>query len=394
MANWLTLDGNSVFPFTEATKPIIDPLAKSIETIRDVTVAVGLAFDLLIPLLGGTFDPLGGLRAQIDELVNDLVNSGISALVIKPDLYNKPTREVGVDGYLRVVQAAMHDMGDINRPKFEWGDSSGGVLFLVSSPSFEELANVAIALENLFGPAWSDLISFVKAAPVVTPHVNYGVTGAITGIPTSADPRLQFIDDSQTYLQTTAGFDPYRGQQITMFSGRNVGTTKRIESFDSKATVFTLKPGYKYPLEVGDSYALSHVVQAKEPDWNTVRMVDIIPPVSAVAEVLAAIRDAMPVTGPSESMARLIALLKRKVVLFTNLANSLTDLVTLLEQLKNIPTVAMLPIEPQEGGNHGFIQESFAANNAPVLGKFDFTMGVVLYGGSGVYNTLKKIFPI
>ena len=394
MATWVTLDGASTFPFTEATKPIIDPLKASIETVRDTTDALVGLLGPLIPLLGPLSDPLGATRALIDELVNDLVNSGISALIIKPDLFNKPTKNIGVDGFLRVVKEALNDQGDINRPEFDWGDSSGGVLFLIAGPSFVELSALAETLTILFGPAWTDLIDFVKSAPIITPHVNYEVSGAVTGIPVGADGRVQFIDDTQNHLPTVPGFDPYRGQQITMFTGRNVGITKRVESYDSNGRVFTLKPGFRYTLEVGDSYALSYITQSRDPDWNTLRMVDIIPPVSAVAEVLAAARDALPVVGPASTMARLIALLDAKVALFTQLADNLDNLVTLLEQLTTIPAIAMLPIEPQDGGNQGFVQEAFIADNAPILGQSDLTMGVVLYGGSGVFDTLKKIFPI
>ena len=322
------------------------------------------------------------------------MNSGTSALVIAPDLFDKPTRNVGTDGYLRVLKAAMNDGGDINRPKFNWGDSSGGVLFMISSPSFEELAALAATLQFLFGPAWTDLIEFVKSAPIITPHVNYEVTGQVAGIPFGADGRVQFIDASQNHMPTQAGFDPYRGQQITMFTGRNVGITKIVEGFDNRTKVFTLNPGFRYTLETGDDYALSYVVKSSPPDWATVRMVDIIPPVSAVAEAMAAIRDALPIIGPSDTMARLQLLLDAKAILFATLANNLTDLINLLDQLKNIPTTAMLPIEPQDGGNQGFIQEAFAATNPPVTGKFDFTMGVVLYGGSGVFDLLKRLFPI
>lgn len=349
---------------------------------------------ILGPLVAGSVDFLGPVRTQIDNLVNDLVNSGISALIIRPDLYNKASRETGVDGFLRVVKNSLVDQGDINRPEFKWGQDSGGVIFLVSSASHEELAIVAEQLQILFGPAWTDLINFVKANPVVTPHVNYEVSGEVTGIPEGADPRVQFIDSSQNHMPTQPGYDPYRGQQISMFTGRNAGITKRVESFDNEGKVFSLKPGFRYPLEIGDGYALSYLTQSKPPDWSTVRMVDIVPPVSAVAEVLAGIRDSIPVLGPSETVARLTALLQAKSILFTNLANSLTDLLTLLNTLTNIPTIAMLPIEPQDGGNQGFIQEAFAATSPPSIPTFDSTMGVVLYGGSGVYDTLRKVFPI
>lgn len=396
MATWLTLDGNSAFPFTVAATPIISLLKKPVEDARDAAQIASTAMGVLkaLGILGVGGDFLGTLRGQIDDLINDLINSGISALIIKPDIYNKVSKETGVDGFLRVVKTALVDEGDIQRPKFGWGDSSGGVLFLVSGPSLEELEAIAESLQILFGPAWTDLLNFVKAKPIVTPHVNYEVSGTITGIPEGADARVTFADETQNHMITQAGYDPYRGQQITMFTGKNVGITKRVDSFDNDSKVFTLKPGYRYPLEVGDTYALSYVTQSAPPDWATLRMVDIVPPVSAVAEVLGAVRDSIPVTGPSPTLDRLIAVLDAKALQFTILANNLNDLITVLDQLTGIPTIAMLPIEPQNGGNQGFTQEAFAANNPPLVGKNDITMGVVLYGGSGVYEVLKKVFPI
>ena len=394
MASWLQLDASSAFPFTEIATPLIEQLKLPINTAADAALALSTAFDPLLPLLAAASDPLKLLRVAIDNLIEDLINSGISALVVGPDLFDKPTRNVGTDGFLRTVKQALNDGGDINRPDFGWGDSSGGILFMVSAPSFEEIADLAATLAILFGPAWTDLIDFVKSAPIITPHVNYEVTGQVAGIPPGADGREKFTDSSQNHMPTQQGFDPYKGQQITMFSGRNVGITKIVSSFDNNTKVFTLKPGFKYPLEKGDDYALSYVVKSAPPDWATVRMVDIIPPVSAVAEVLASIRDALPIIGPASTMERLIQLLKDKAVLFATLADNLTALIDLLNQLTNIPTIAMLSIPPQDGGNQGFMQEAFAASNPPDTGVNDYTVGVVLYGGSGVFDTLKKVFPI
>ena len=394
MANWVQLDGSSAFPFTEIATPLIESLQEPLEIAAAAALTLSNAFDPLLPLLAAASDPLKLLRVAIDELIEDLVNSGISALVIGPDLFDKPTRNVGTDGFLRTIKQAMNDNGDINRPDFKWGDSSGGILFMISAPSFEEIAALAETLAILFGPAWTDLIDFVKSAPIITPHVNYEVSGQVAGIPPGADGRVQFTDSSQNHMPTQQGFDPYKGQQITMFTGRNVGITKIVESFDNKTKVFTLKPGFKYPLEEGDDYALSYVVKSAPPDWATVRMVDIIPPVSAVAEVMASIRDALPIIGSTAVIERLIQLLKDKAVLFATLANNLSALIDLLNQLTNIPTIAMLSIPPQDGGNQGFMQEAFAASNPPDTGANDYTVGVVLYGGSGVFDTLKKVFPI
>lgn len=394
MATWLELDASSTFPFTEVATPLIEQLELPLNTAANAALVLSNAFGPLISILGAASDPLGTLRTAIDDLIEDLINSGISALVIGPDLFDKPTRNVGTDGFLRTIKQALNDGGDINRPDFKWGDSSGGILFMISAPSFSEISALAETLAILFGPAWTDLIDFVKSAPIITPHVNYEVTGQVAGIPPGADGREQFTDASQNHMPTQQGFDPYKGQQITMFSGRNVGITKLVDSFDNKTKVFTLKPGFKYPLEAGDDYALSYVVKSAPPDWATVRMVDIIPPVSAVAEAMAAIRDALPIIGPASTMERLIQLLKDKAALFATLASNLTALIDLLNQLTNIPTIAMLSIPPQDGGNQGFMQEAFAASNPPNTGANDYTVGVVLYGGSGVFDTLKKVFPI
>ena len=113
MASWLQLDASSAFPFTEIATPLIEQLKLPINTAADAALALSTAFDPLLPLLAAASDPLKLLRVAIDNLIEDLINSGISALVVGPDLFDKPTRNVGTDGFLRTQRAT--DKRDVRR---------------------------------------------------------------------------------------------------------------------------------------------------------------------------------------------------------------------------------------------------------------------------------------
>jgi hypothetical protein len=76
------------------------------------------------------------------------------------------------------------------------------------------------------------------------------------------------------------------------------------------------------------------------------------------------------------------------------LQSQIQDVIDLFDRLGQVPSVSMLTVGGQDLGNDGFVREFFDANNPPVVGKGDFTLGVVLYGGSGVLDTLSKVFPI
>lgn len=393
MASWVSLDASSL-PIIEEVSTLTSLLSPVITGVSAAAGLASLAVKGLAATAEGTSDPLGGVRAQIDDLINDLVASGIFGLTITPDLFDKPTAGRGTDGFLRVIKAAMNDQGDTNRPTFAAGDSSSGILFMISGPDFGELAQLAAGFQALFGDAWTDLINFSTAAPVVIPHRKFETTGVVTGLVAGGDPGRTFVDLSQNYIPASPGFDPYKGQLIVAMGGFNTGSTTRVESFDNETKTFTLSPGFRHPLEVGNNYALSHVTQAQPPDWKSLRLADVVPPVGLAVEVLARVRDSMPAYGGGVQFDALSAVLEQKKLFFEALAAQIEDLVDVFNDLAGAPTIAMLPIPPQSGGNNGFISEAFGADNPPPIDPEDYTLGVVLYGGSGVYDTLGKIFPI
>lgn len=395
MPSWSTLNVEDM-PVISEVNDILQQLEGPLELVSDTAEAASTALNVILEIpgiFGAGFDPLGALKQELDDLINDLIGSGLYSLVIGPDLFGKATAERGVDGFIRVIKTAMSDVGDVNRPLFDWGDETGGILFMISAPNLEDLANLAVGLTALFGPSWTNLAAFVKAKPVVTPHTRYEATGTVTAIPAGADGRTTFTDTTQNKTVTLASYDPYRGQLITAMGGHNIGRTSRVGSFDNATKTFTLAPGFRHAMAVGDGYALSSNTQAKPPDWKSYRLVDAVPSVANVVEVLVRVRDSMPKTGSAAYMERAAALLSQKAQLFSDLADSIQEVITLFDRLSAVESVNMMVIPPQSGGNQGFVNEAFIAPEIPTIAEDDYTMGVVLYGSTDVFDALGKIFP-
>src|SRR5690606_3025833 len=139
---------------------------------------------------------------------------------------------------------------------------------------------------------------------------------------------------------------------------------------------------------------ISYNTQSKPPDWKSYRVVDAVPVTADVVDVLIQVRDALPVYGMSTQFKRLKTALEAKAALLSDISASITSLGNAFDQLSAVTGVHMLPIPPQNNGNQGFMREAYGAGNVPPVGPNDYTLGIVLYGGSGVYATLGKIFPI
>lgn len=395
MPAWSTLNVAEM-PVISEVNDILQQLEGPLNTVAGAAEAASTALNVILDIpgiFGLGFDPLGALKAELDDLINDLIGFGLYSLIIGPDLFGKATAERGVDGFIRVIKTAMSDAGDVNRPLFDWGDSTGGILFMISAPNLEDLAKLAVGLTALFGPSWTNLAAFVQAKPIVTPHTRYEATGIVTAIPTGADGRTTFVDSTQNKTMTLASYDPYRGQLITAMGGHNIGRTTRVGSFNNGTKTFNLDPGFRHPVGVGDGYALSSNTQAKPPDWKSYRLTDAVPAVANVIEVLVRVRDSMPKTGSAAYMERAVALLEQKAQLFSDLADSIQDVITLFDRLSSVESVNMMVIPPQTGGNQGFVNEAFTAPEIPSIEADDYTMGVVLYGNEEVFDALGRIFP-
>lgn len=392
MADWQTFDAADMPFIPEATA-----LLTATEPFLTAAQAVANAARLF--LLNPTFqalvlsppDPMAALRALIDELINDLVNTGVFTLIVKPDLRNR-SGLTGIDGFARALKTSLHDQGDLNRPPFVTGDETSGIVFVISAPSFEELSALAESFQRLFGESWKELIDFVAHEENSIPYTVVEGSGMVTSIPATADPKKVFRDSTQR-LFTNASFDPYKGQRIQMLSGRNAGLSAIVGSFNGTTKEFVMDPSFRYDLDVGDAYVLSYVTAPSPPDWQSLRVVDTVPVCAQVTEVLASIRDSIPAGGTSDFNARLAALLARKADLFGQIASQIQDVIDLFDNL-DATGIHMLTVPVQDLGNEGFIREVFNAGNVPSVGKNDYTMGVVLYGGSGILNVLSKLFPV
>lgn len=391
MATWVTLDAT--------TLPFVEPATDALEVLDPVlgaaSTAAGVAQTSLLKLSALALelpDPIEALRLLIDELINSLVNTGIFTLVVKPDLRNR-SGFTGVDGFGRLLKAAFNDGGDLNRPKFSTGDISEGIVFLIAAPSFEELANLAQGFQVLFGGSWQELIDFVNHVENVVPHTVVETSGIVTGIPTGADPKEQFQDTTKGTL-TNPTFDPFEGQRVSILSGRNAGLSARVGAYDGSTQTYTMKPPFRYDITEGDAYVVSYITMPSPPDWQSLRTVDVVPIIAQVTEVLASLRDILPATGQKAFLNSLSALMTKKAELFSLLQSQIQDVIDLFDRLGQVPSISMLTISGQSLGNNGFVREFFDANDPPVVGKGDFTMGIVLYGGKDVLNTLSRVFPI
>ena len=142
MASWITLADSRNLPFVVAAEPLLRGLQPFLIGAKNTANTAAGGLSVLAAIMAGTVDPMATLRADIDALISDLVNAGVFSLVIKPELRNR-SGLTGIDGFGRVLKASFSDEGDLNRPQFGTGDDTEGVVFLVSSPSFSELSDIA-----------------------------------------------------------------------------------------------------------------------------------------------------------------------------------------------------------------------------------------------------------
>ncbi len=392
MASWITLANSRNLPFVVASEPLLLGLKPFLSGAKIAANTAAGVLGALALIMAGTNDPMSNLRADIDALINDLVNAGVFSLVIKPELRNR-SGLTGIDGFGRVLKSSFADEGDLNRPQFGTGDDTEGVVFLISSPSFVELSDLAKLVQILFGDLWNELIAAVTSKGNNLPIKRVEGNGSVTDLPSGTDPKKVFKDDSQGFEFTNGSLDPYRGQRISFLTGRNAGLSSRVDSFNVDTRTFTTQ-GYRYDLKVGDRYALNFIARAQPPDWQSIKIVEAVPIVSLATEALASLRDMLPIGGQNEFLNNLVALIEAKAALFGQLEGVIDEIILLFDRLKEVPEIAMLPVPPQNQGNHGFVREYFNASNPPTVGSGDFTMGVVLYGGQGVYSLLQKIFPL
>ena len=266
MATWITLADSRNLPFIVAAEPLLRDLQPFLTTAKNTANTAAGVLGALAAIMASTSDPMATLRADIDALINDFVNAGVFSLVIKPELRNR-SGLTGIDGFGRVLKASFSDEGDLNRPQFGTGDDTEGVVFLVSSPSFQVLSDIAELLQILFGDLWNELIAAVTSQGNTLPIKRVEGNGAVTELPVGTDPKKVFRDETQAFEFTNGSLDPYRGQRISFLTGRNAGLSSRISSFDMETRTFTMQ-GFRFDLKVGDRYALNFIARSQPPETD------------------------------------------------------------------------------------------------------------------------------
>jgi len=397
MATWLTIDGDDLplIPLLEQIFGTLDPLLNSAAAAAQTAAT---ALEVIETLIGVVGDPNELVRQAINALIQDLITNQVNVLLIKPTFLTDQGNR-GLAGFGRIIQDALTDQGDINRPNFGANDTSGGVVIAVFAPSFQDLVPLAQAFQSLFGDGWREFIDYVNSLPGERPPFNLvGATGTVTSLVEGADPSSTFIDADLADLQNNTG-SQWNGYRIDGFNGRNAGQSAIVNFFNPFDGRFFLDPGFSNDLEVGDAYVLNYIPQSKPPDWYTKRVIDVFPPLALAVDALARVRDQIPnAGGPLQDalnvLSRLINLLQAKVALIQNIIGQIQTIVALLQQLGNVTNLNVLPIPPQNFGDVGFITEFFRAQNPPPVAADSVALGLVLYGGSGIYGTLQQILPI
>jgi len=397
MATWATLDGNDIPILQEIANTINDPaiqqgfnaLITALQAANTALSAVEAVLVIVDAIVGQ--DPTVVVVALIDALINDIIEQRAGVLYVKPTINTFNVRYRGYAGFGRLLKDSLNDRADLERPQFAINDASGGVVFLISAPTFQELQNAIALFQQLFGDEWSDVIDFINALPGLTvPRTRIDVSGTVTAIPEGADPRFAFTDSGKI---APNGSDLFAGQRIQFLTGLNTGVSRRAEAFSSQTGVFRLNPGFPNDIAVGDLYLTAQIPSGSTPpDWRSKLLIEVFPILGEAVAALARIRDQIPSgAGLAAALARVIDLLQRKINLLQRilvelqaLVQRIADITTLLSQVN----VNVLPVPIQQGGNIGFINEFSRANNKPNIADDAVTAGVVVYGGSGLVGTL------
>lgn len=390
-STWRSLNADDIpviAQITDIVEATAEPLAVAATAADTAADALAVLADLLEVFAG--LDPSAALRALINELIDLLLNNKVSTLVIKPQLI-QPNRYKGFDGFVRTIRDSMYDSADIERPNLEFDATISGAVFMFSAPSFAELGALVSLFSSFFGDGWQEIADIANSLPGRgIPQVRLDATGTVTGFPDGADPRSAFIDETQAFPSSV---DLYSGSIIQGVSGLNVAGYARIESYEPVTGTFTLSPGFRYDLKIGDAYMISHALPGTAPDWKTVRVSDVVPPIAQAAEALARVRDQLgPNTGIATLLSELADLIARKAALLAAIAEELAQLAETIANLGDLTNINFLPIAPRVGGDVGFLEELAQADNRPNIAPEAFTGGLVVYGGSELATILALLF--
>lgn len=386
MATWQTLNASDL-PLVPQLLAVLEQIEPVLTGLRTAAEIASTGLSALSNILDAIEDPTAIVRAAIDALIRALVENRAGVLIVKPQFR---TGGRGLDGFCSTLEAALSDPGDLNRPRFAAGDESTGVIFLVGAPSFAELGVLAELFARLFGNDWQELIDLARALPgTFYPQRRVLGTGIVSAL-TEQDPHLEFID-SGTIVQGQSR-PLLNGHRVTFVTGRNRGLGTRITQHVPGTGTLTLSPALPAEVRVGDTYITHHVRSSQPPDWHSRRVIDVFPPLAAVTDLLARLRDSIgPQTRALGVISRIVDILERKVALLNAIAAQVQSLINLLQALGEVTNVSMLPVAPQALGNFGFLRAVRDAANPPPLADNSVVLGVVVYGGTGLASPLGSI---
>lgn len=388
-ATWRTLNASDlplVPQLLTLMETVVEPMLTTVQTAAEVARD---ALGVLSSILDSVADPTEIARDAIDALIRALIENRAGVLIIKPQ-YNVNVGNRGLDGFCRILDDALNDTGDPNRPAFEPGDESTGVVFLVSAPTFADIADIAELFQRLFGDDWQELIDLARALPgTVFPQRHVQGTGIVSAL-TDDDPRSYFIDTTKQVVGTTRKL--LVGHRVTFVTGRNTGLESRIVEHEPVTGVIQLAPALPADLRVGDTYLTHYMRSSQPPDWRSRRVIDIFPPLAAVTELLARVRDSIgPQTRALSVLSKIVDIIDRKVALLQAIIEEIQELIDLLQALGEVTNVSMLPVPPQQLGNYGFMLAVRDAENPPPIADDSVVMGIVIYGGTGLSSPLGAI---
>lgn len=392
MAQWITINGEQLFPETvkealEALEPVAEALEEGLTTASE-----GLeVLEDLVSILGGVVS--GGSAAFIalvEALLEDLAQTQVSTLYIAP-VFSRYDEPGGLRSYGRAFKAAISDTSDFERPTFDENDISGGVFIQVNAPSFAEAGDIAELLKSVFGDRWQSVIDLARALPGANvPAIYPDVTGTITSIPEGKSAFLSFSDSLQI---SPNGIDLKTGTRCRMITGRNAGFDNIIGSFETETGTYNVKNSWRFKNEVGDTYVISGFKPSRPPDWETVRLVDVIPPLSGALRVLSnAAVGARATAGFATAFSKLVLAIQQKIALLQQTLIQVQEIIDAILALGSIANINVLPVSFAQGGNGRFVQEFENSTNKPPVDDDNVSLGLVIYGGAGATAVFKALF--
>ena len=176
MSEWKTV---GVHPF-ELVKDFAKNADPVLKVLRDAEAIIQGILDLVsaygIIAVSPILAPLVLLRTAIKDIIKSLSGSGISLLLVYPDISRKDPIQIlnsvkgGLPGFENVISQKMYDYGDVCRPQFIAGSSAYWLVMYINAQSGADLYKQLQALLKLFGNKFklpTPTVTEVKVLPVL-----------------------------------------------------------------------------------------------------------------------------------------------------------------------------------------------------------------------------------